>query len=369
MNANVFDFEKKFVDFTGLDYFWEKAKAYVDAADKVTADKVAALETTVSDENTGLVKKYEDLKATVDALGDIEGGDGLAGMIEAKINTLNVSDTAVEGQYVSSVSETAGKITVNRLPLPNYTEVYDAKGAAATAEQNAKKYTDDAVGTWTVDETPGTGLRKEIEEKVAAVAADAKSYSMVAVTGEELATLGTNVKEAYKLVDEDNTQAGDVIKIYKDSALQSVVLDGQELVFTYLLTTGAENEVRVDVSNFLAESEFKDGLQVVDHVVSVKVDGASDSFLTVSEAGVKLSGVQDAINTKADKSVVDELVTTVGKEAEGDNPATGLIKDVADLKAADATTLASAKEYTDNLFNNIKFASTEEIDAIFAPEE
>lgn len=30
INTSVFDAEKKFVDFAGLDYFWEKAKDYVD---------------------------------------------------------------------------------------------------------------------------------------------------------------------------------------------------------------------------------------------------------------------------------------------------------------------------------------------------
>lgn len=73
INTNVFDSTKKFVDFAGLDYFWEKAKAYVDAADKVTADKVSALETTVGDANSGLVK---DVKAIQDELDSLSGGAG-----------------------------------------------------------------------------------------------------------------------------------------------------------------------------------------------------------------------------------------------------------------------------------------------------
>lgn len=41
--------------------------------------------------------------------------------IDTKINTLDVSDAPVEGQYVSAVSETDGKISVNREALPTYT--------------------------------------------------------------------------------------------------------------------------------------------------------------------------------------------------------------------------------------------------------
>ena len=69
-------------------------------------------------------------------------------------------------------------------------------------------------------------------------------------------SIGANVKEAYKLVDEDSAKAGEYIKIYKDSALQSVVLnENQELVFTYLLADGSESVVPVSVASFLAESD------------------------------------------------------------------------------------------------------------------
>lgn len=61
----------------------------------------------------------------------------IATQIENAIATLDVNDTAVTGQYVSSVSETDGKITVTRVALPDYTEVYDTKGAAATAKSEA----------------------------------------------------------------------------------------------------------------------------------------------------------------------------------------------------------------------------------------
>lgn len=324
LNSNVFDVNKKFVDFAGLDYFWEKAKAYVDGADADLAARAKALEDTVNgytpengEKVDGLVQKVAALRTEVDALGGAEGG--ISGMIDAAIAKLDVTDAAETGKYVSSVSQVDGKIEVSRVDLPDWTNAINT--AAGQALTDAKKYTDDeiaeAVGTWTVGETAGTGLRKEIEEKVAAVAAEAKSYSIATVTGDELTALGANVKEAYKLVDEDGAKAGEVIKIYKDSALQSVVLDGQELVFTYLLATGAEDVVRVDVSNFLAESEFKDGLQVVDHVVSVKVDATSEAFLTVGADGVKLSGVQTAIDTAAGaaeaaaKTYADGLKTTI----------------------------------------------------------
>ena len=121
-----------------------------------------------------------------------------------------------------------------------------------------------------------------------------KTYTISAVTSSE-----ANVKEAFALVDGSGTQAGATIKIYKDSSLKSVALNGQMLNFTYILADGSESTVGVDVSTFLAESEFKDGLEVVDGIVKVKKDASSEKFLSVSESGVKLDGVQAAINTAA----------------------------------------------------------------------
>ena len=141
----------------------------------------------------------------------------------------------------------------------------------------------------------------KLEDKIQEVASAAKSYEIVAVTE----GLASNVKEAFKLVDADGVQAGAQINVYKDSALKSITLEGaegakQELVYTYTLADGAEEVIRVDVSKFLAEAEFKNGLEVssVDGTVSVKIDEASESFLSVSESGVKLSGVQNAIDSK-----------------------------------------------------------------------
>lgn len=120
--------------------------------------------------------------------------------------------------------------------------------------------------------------------------------------------LDENVKEVYRLMAGDN-KIGEDITVYKDSSLKTVELDGQELVFTYILANGTESAVRVDVSNFLAESEFKDGLQVTNHEVSVKKDSDSEEFLTISADGVKISGIQDAINAKAKEitDYVDEI--------------------------------------------------------------
>ena len=165
----------------------------------------------------------------------------------------------------------------------------------------------------------------KLEDAVQKVAADAKSYEIVAITE----GLGENVKEAFKLVDEDGTQAGATINIYKDSSLKSVTLEDQKLVFTYILADGTEDPVEVDVSKFLAEAEFKNGLAVAGGEVSVKIDETSETFLTVGEGGVKLAGVQDAIDSAVQTAIegldVDAVELGAGETVKSISEADGKI--------------------------------------------
>ena len=184
---------------------------------------------------------------------------------------------------------------------------------------------------------------------------NASKYKMVALTPQEIAALSDeNVKEAYKVVSYQGvetaqtvyTQVGDTVKIYKDSSLIESYLgsdadtvnastgvvtkyayelisnpttkvtkeaydafstedkalyqpiNSQSLNFVYQLADGTYLLVKVDVSKFLVESEVKNGLEVSSSgEVSIKVDDNSDEYISVSENGLKLTGIKDALNS------------------------------------------------------------------------
>lgn len=115
--------------------------------------------------------------------------------------------------------------------------------------------------------------------------------------------LDENVKEAYELQDKNGDPIGVRIPVYKDSSLESVSYSDQTLTFVYTLADGTEKTVDIDMSEMITETEFENGLEVNDHKLSVKIDSASEEFLTVSTGGVKLSGVQDAIDTAKTEAV------------------------------------------------------------------
>lgn len=129
-----------------------------------------------------------------------------------------------------------------------------------------------------------------------------------------------NVKEEYYLYDTLNkAQRGPSIKIYKDSALQSVYLGHVDdklpdtkssgvtsgsgdtaLNFIYLLADGTYSLATVDVSKFLEESEFKSGVTATDGIVHGVVANKGDKYLYVDGDGFYVSGISNAIKTAID---------------------------------------------------------------------
>lgn len=105
-------------------------------ADAATADTIKGAKKYADGLNTAMDTRVDALEAAIG-----EGGS-VGTQIDAKIQALDVEDAEVAGQYVSAVSETDGKIKVTRKALPDYTETYDAKGAAAQALTDAKTYAD-----------------------------------------------------------------------------------------------------------------------------------------------------------------------------------------------------------------------------------
>ena len=226
INTNVFAADKKFVDFAGLDYFWDKAKEHIDGADAALSGRIddatgdiSDLKTTVGNADSGLVKDLAALTDRVDALGG--DADGIDSMIDAKINALDSADTAVAGEYVSSVAQADGKITVVRAALPDYSETYDAKGDAAKAETAAKAYADGLASNYDAAGT-AAGLDAAMNTRVAKLEAIDHNKLATDAAASAVATVLDGAPEAFDTLKEvanwiaDNDHAEDVAGLVKD---------------------------------------------------------------------------------------------------------------------------------------------------------
>ena len=152
-----------------------------------------------------------------------------------------------------------------------------------------------AVTTIIGDATDGYKSLGDVEDKIKEAAALASAYKVKKLNQGEIDNLAesANIREAYKLVNEkDESITSEIIKIYKDSALVAVKLSTVDatwdetnkeivsgtgevaLAYAYADVEGKIQVVTINVSEFLAESEFKDGLQVNENgEVSVKLAG------------------------------------------------------------------------------------------------
>ena len=206
----------------------------------------------------------------------IQTTSDLQDYVQDYVDNMNVSEIGQSGSYISSVKQENGKLAASTKVL------VDANDDVLTFTEN--------------------GITSTI--------------SIAKLTESEVAALGTNVKDAYKLIGKNNEQLGQTIKIYKDQSLKSVTFDGdtQELVYTYIVSHGSESVVRVNVSAFLTEEEYGNGLQVINHVISTKLgeDTATNkNFLDLEgeEEGKKSLAVR---SVDTDRTYTTEEITVMG---------------------------------------------------------
>ena len=221
----------------------------------------------------------------------------------AAINGLNADIKGGDGKFIQSVKEEKGVITAVEADLTAAAVAYDKTSDKVIAKA-----------------TNVSAAIKELDAKVAENKAAELTYKTVKLTAEEVTALAdANVKEAYKIVSVTNTgketTVGEVIKIYKDSSLESIDYvkeddkkkTGQFLKYVYTLADGTKKTVYVDMSELVDQAEVENGIQAVNGKLSIKVaEGNEADFLTVDANGLKLSGVKTAIGN-AQKAVQDKL--------------------------------------------------------------
>lgn len=327
---------------------------YVDLA-KTTAD-ISANTKAIADEVTRAEKaekaNSDNIATNTAAIANLNADTATVGSVDNKIDTaikgLDVNSIGGEGKFVKSVSETDGKIAA---------EVGDLVSSAVkrTSTINVEGQVD-MTGT-TVE-----GALVDLAKAVSETKNDAATYKIAKVT----TGLSENVMEAYQLVQTVNGKDTNIevqIPIYKDQTLKSVELTdtdgkkkGQYLKYTYTTANGEDSVVYVDVSKFLVESEFKNGLSVSESgEVSVKIDATSEGFLTVGTGGVKLSGVTDTIDAAktaiiggATSTTLKALEDNLAKEAETARAAEQANADaIIVLKGADTVEGSVAKSVAD----------------------
>ena len=274
------------------------------------------------------------------------------------VSTIEIPETVytlATGTANGTVKFNGDDVAVKGLGSAAYTEstAYDANGAAQTAEDNAKAYADGKIGT-VADGTT-----------VVAMIADAKKAGTDAAVAAEAAQSTADSKTTMEAVEAKGYATKTEAQGYanaKDAAIaaaQSAADTAQEGV------DGLKTRVSTIEGDYLKTAD-KTALQTA--IDTEK--GRMDTFLASAEVGDAaidtLKELQDYITTHGEAAAtlttkVGTLETTVGKAAEGENPATGLVKSVADNASAIAAEQTRAEGIEGNLqsaINTLNGANT-----------
>ena len=266
VNTNVFDSNKKFVDFGGLDYFWAKAKAYVDAADKDLSDRLDAAE------------------AALEALGTGEG--------------------SVKSQIDNAIAA---------LDLPNS---YDSKGSAEAAQAavqgNLDNHIADAVMHITADERAAWNAAKsDIDAFLKDAAFDAEGKNVIDTLKELQSYMESDEAAASQLVNRVGAleDAVEVINGEGDGSIKSAVAalkDGEVKANAdaiAVINGDAEGSIKKAAADAKAEAikaaedavaALKDGEVKANADAIAVINGEGDGSINKAAADAKAEAIADA---------------------------------------------------------------------------
>ena len=275
-----------------------------------------------------------------------------------EIAKLDVLDSLVDNNFVTSVSESDGKITVQRAAVASPTKtvsVTKADGGGVNLDVNIDgktivKNTDGKISVASAALTQYVG-----ENAVTVSSADTsnnKTVSLKINSGDKVLSQDTNGLSATLSIEYDSStrrlqlkgNSGNVISdidataFVKDGMLndtavftasattQSITFGEKEtitdpvpkssntheysgltinhhyLAFEFKISSGESSSYNyeiLDATDIIDVYKNGNGLELTDHTFSVKLAQGSEGFLTIDENGIKISGVTDAIAAAA----------------------------------------------------------------------
>jgi len=257
--------------------------------------------------------------------------EGALAEIAAEIDAMDLAVVSGDGEVITAVSETDGKVSASKtaikdVKLTGYVKNTTATGAISATDdiEDALSKLENTIGSnaitnadGSITVTPANGSTTDVKVHIKSgenvIKLDGEgggiytNLNLVEITDET--TLPAEIKVRYELRDSDGAKIGESIDIPKDSHIVSITYNEstQKLVYTYIDVEGETQTTEIDLSHLILETEFASGVTFSNGVAHGVVDPTSENFLTVGDNGFKLAGVQDAINT-----AISGLDATVG---------------------------------------------------------
>lgn len=212
---------------------------------------------------------------------------------------------------VARASEQESKLSASVSSLSQNLATESSRAAAA----------EEALRTSKVDKVEGKSLVLDTEiEKLSGLNSQETINTNTKVSLEEVAS--TTLYKQYS-IKQGGTQIG-TIDIPKDQSITEgsikVVTESDspyagavigDKYFDFISPNSPTGHVYVQANELVDTYNQGDGIKVEGKIISIKVDPSTETFLTLGSNGMKISGVQDALNTKVDKVTGKSLVSDV----------------------------------------------------------
>ena len=250
------------------------------------------------------------------------------------IEGVNDQVTAVQGT-VADLETSVGAPSEGDTPATGlYKEVEDVQAEVETLTDEVGTSEDalgDNVNTIWANVNDHTARLETLEAKEESVLGIAANDKILTLGADKLISAAVSMSydeenKAIKLYGKDNTELGsvDATPFIKDGMLDDVEYnpDNNTLTFTWNTEAGPKTD-EVVLSDIIEAYTAGAGLELAGNEFAVKIATDSEGFLTADANGIKVSGIQDAIDAAKGEAATDaQSKADAAKQAAIDDAAT-----------------------------------------------
>ena len=231
--------------------------------------------------------------------------------------------SATDGAAAAAAAEAAKKAAESKVASVTATTGSAIEVTGTTTAPTVGLKLDKASGNVTLSQS-AAGLKASVQIPTATVTGVATDDKVLGLNGTLLSsTLNLKYDSTTKKIQLLGIKNAVIAEVdasdfIKDGMVNTVSFDPKSKALTITFNTDSGNEtITVDLSSLVDTYTAGNGIAIDKNAVSIKVDPTSEEFLSVDTAGVKISGVQSAIDAAKDAVVGEDTDTATSNTVHG----------------------------------------------------